>query len=317
MGTEKISRVLLFVFLMACIVLPFAVTLSAPSTFPQGQMITIQKGSGLSGVSDFLASRGAARYSLPLKVTLYLFGGGKNIKAGDYIFEKPLSTLQVAWRVVQGQHNIPLIKITIPEGTSLAQIPAIVDSKLAFFDTKDFLRLTKGKEGYLFPDTYLFPKDESTGNFIRVMEDDFNKRLEGVQDKISAFGKPLSQVVIMASILEKEARTSETRRTIAGILWKRLQIGMPLQVDSSLTYVSGKNTFQLTSDDLNNSSPYNTYKYKGLPPGPITNPGLDALLDAVTPISSQYFYFLSDKNGVMHYAVTLDEHNKNKSLYLK
>jgi UPF0755 protein len=120
----------------------------------------------------------------------------------------------------------------------------------------------------------------------------------------------------MASLVEEEARTLETRRTIAGILWKRLKLGMPLQVDAVFPYIIGKNTYELSIGDLALDSPYNTYKYAGLPPAPITNPGLDAMLAAVTPTDSPYLYYLSDRNGKMHYARTHDGHLANKAAYL-
>jgi len=120
----------------------------------------------------------------------------------------------------------------------------------------------------------------------------------------------------MASIIEAEARTTESRRIISGILWKRISLGMPLQVDSTFVYINGKNTYELTSDDLKIDSPYNTYVYKGLPPTPIGNPGLDAILAALYPKTSKYLYFLSSKSGDMYYATTFEQHKRNKELYL-
>lgn len=121
----------------------------------------------------------------------------------------------------------------------------------------------------------------------------------------------------MASLLEEEARTTETRKMVSGILWKRLSAGMPLQVDAVFPYIIGKNTFEITLKDLEFDSPYNTYKYKGLPPGPISNPGKDSILAAIYPTKSDYWFYLSDKNGLMHYAITFDEHKINKAKYLK
>jgi UPF0755 protein len=120
----------------------------------------------------------------------------------------------------------------------------------------------------------------------------------------------------MASIIEKEARTMEARQIIAGILWKRISIGMPLQVDVSFKYINGKVTEDLTLADLKIDSPYNSYLYKGLPPTPIANPGLDSIKATIKPIKTDYLYFLSDKNGGMHYAKDYAEHLHNKELYL-
>jgi UPF0755 protein len=152
---------------------------------------------------------------------------------------------------------------------------------------------------------------------VKTLSDTFQTKIASLESIIDSFGKPYSQVVIMASILEAEARKLEDRRVIAGILWKRIQMDMPLQVDAPFEYVSSKNTFTLTTADLRLDSPYNTYTRKGLPPTPIGNPGLEAIQAAVTPIESPYLYYLSDKNGVFHYAETHDGHVKNKAKYLK
>jgi len=120
----------------------------------------------------------------------------------------------------------------------------------------------------------------------------------------------------MASILEGEALTTSDRKLVAGVLWRRLEIGMPLQVDATFSYVNGKTTFELTLDDLKIDSPYNTYKYKGLPPTPINNPGLNSINAALYPTKTKYLYFLSGNDGKMHYARTFEEHKRNRQLYL-
>jgi UPF0755 protein len=146
----------------------------------------------------------------------------------------------------------------------------------------------------------------------------FNKRIVVISDEIELFKHPVNDVVRMASILEEEARTTTSRRIIAGILWKRISIGMALQVDAAFQYVNGKrDSADLTLDDLKIDSPYNTYVYRGFPPTAITNPGLDSLFSAVTPIKTSYLYYLSDKKGEMHYARTFEEHVANKNKYLR
>jgi UPF0755 protein len=149
------------------------------------------------------------------------------------------------------------------------------------------------------------------------MRENVEKKLLPLSADIAAFGKSLSDIVILASLLEEEARTTNTRRTIAGILWKRLAIGMPMQVDAAFAKVNGKNTYQLTEDDLKTDHPYNTYTRAGLPPGPITNPGIDALHAALRPVETDWLYYLSDSDGNMHYARTHDEHLRNKRLYIR
>jgi len=171
-------------------------------------------------------------------------------------------------------------------------------------------------EGFLFPDTYLFLPNAKPSDVLAVFEENFNVKIKSIDDAIRAFKKPLKDIVIMASILEAEARTTETRRIIAGILWKRLSIGMPLQVDAPFQYIIGKNTFQLTTGDLKFDSPYNTYLYKGLPPGAIGNPGLDAILATTYPQGNDYLYFLTTDDGVAIYGRNFEEHKANKARYL-
>ena len=157
----------------------------------------------------------------------------------------------------------------------------------------------------------------SAETVIAVLERNFNKKISEIESLVQMFKKPLKDVVIMASILEAEGRIMETRRIISGILWKRLSIGMPLQVDVTIHYIKNDKNTALSLDDLKIDSPYNTYIHKGLPPTPINNPGLETILAAVTPIKSKYLYFLVDKNGIMHYAITHDEHVVNKEKYLQ
>jgi UPF0755 protein len=187
------------------------------------------------------------------------------------------------------------------------------------FDSSGFILKAKAKEGYLFPDTYKFGSDVRPEKVIQVMNDTFEKKIndKDLQDAMTDFGKPLADVITMASILEGEARQMRTRQIVAGILWERIRLGMPLQVDAAFRYVNGKTTKDLTVDDLKIDSPYNTYVYKGLPPTPISNPGLDSIWAAVTPIDTDYLYFITDSEGKMHYAETFEQHQQNVARYLR
>ena len=155
---------------------------------------------------------------------------------------------------------------------------------------------------------------------ISIMRKNFDRKISQIP-QISAQGETsnnhsLKDVIIMASILELEASTTESRGTISGILWKRLDLGMPLQVDSTFFYINGKNTYELTVKDLKINSPYNTYLHTGLPPTPVDNSGTDSIMAALSPISTNYLYYLSSKDGTIHYAKTLDEHRLNIARYL-
>jgi len=199
---------------------------------------------------------------------------------------------------------------------TILQIAKILKLNFESFDEEFFLRLAKDKEGYLFPDTYQFLPNVNPIEVIAVMERTFNNKIKEFLPEIEAQGKTVHDIIVMASIIEEEARTQETRNIISGILWTRIDIGMPLQVDAVFPYIMGKNTFQLTLEDLQVDSPYNTYKYKGLPPGAISNPGISSIMASVRPVKTQYLFYLSDMNGDMHYSNNFESHKRNKAVYL-
>jgi len=238
---------------------------------------------------------------------------------GDYALYKKQSVISLAWRVTHGLLDIVPIRITIPEGTNSYEISDILSKSFPSFDKNTFLNFVQSEnlEGYLFPDTYFIMPNMTEKEMIKMMTDNFKRKIVEVESLIMKFGKSESDVIKMASIIEEEGRITETREIIAGILWKRLLVSMPLQVDSSFKYINGKTTETLTADDLKIDSPYNSYTNRGLPPTAISNPGLEAIKATINPIKTPYFYFLSDKDGNMHYAVTFDEHIANKLKYLK
>ncbi|MDQ5969412.1 MAG: Endolytic murein transglycosylase, partial [Patescibacteria group bacterium] len=235
--------------------------------------------------------------------------------AGDYLLTEKEGTFSLARRLVNGKFGIDTIKITIPEGWNIFQIAEYLEKNLVLFNKKQFLELAKSKEGYLFPDTYFVSGAINPAEVIKMLQDNYIKKITSLEKEILASGRTEKEIITMASILEGEALPKD-RNTVAGILWRRLEIGMPLQVDSTFSYINGKNTYELTLDDLKIDSLYNTYKYKGLPPGPINNPGIEAIKSALNPIKTKYLYFLTEKDGTIHYAKTFEEHKKNKELYL-
>lgn len=302
---------------LAVFALVYISLLSAPFSFREGTLVSVESGKSAGEIGALLAEKRIIR-SGGLLATLLSFGGGDEmVKAGDYYFDSRDSLPTVLWRLTRGRFGFKPFSITLPEGSNIFEIAAILENKLKNFDSGRFINLAEEKEGYLFPDTYQFPPGADERDVVLVMERNFKEKVATLAKEIQAYGKPLSEVIIMASILEEEAHDFETRRMIAGILWRRLQIGMPLQVDAAFQYVNGKNTFQLTSKDLDIDSPYNTYKNKGLPKGPISNPGFDAIKAAVAPKKSNYLFYLSDLVGNTYYAADFDTHVANKFKYLK
>lgn len=290
---------------------------SPPSTFSDSVIVTIKSGDTLNSVAKDLKTKRLIRSTTMLRGVVMLSAGEQKIAAGDYYFAKPVSTRTIASRFMTGDFGLSAIRVTIPEGLSMSQIGALLSPKFGQFSESDFMKFSPVKEGRLFPDTYFFMPNVKAEKVIEVLQKNFEEKIKAVESEILAFGKSEDDVVIMASILEEEGQTPEDWRVISGILWKRIKIGMPLQVDASLGYVTGRSSSELTKDDLKITSAYNTYVHKGLPPTPISNPGLETIVAAITPIETPYFYYLSDKDGVIHYAATFADHIKNREKYLK
>jgi UPF0755 protein len=291
--------------------------LQPPVVFPIDTVYTIESGSGLNFVASDLASKNIIKSTFLFKIFSVIQGGTKAILAGDYVLDSKESVYSLSKRMTSADYHLQQVKITIPEGYNIYEIAKIVSEKLPKINENNFIADTKNLEGYLFPDTYMFEINVKSESLIKSMQDNFNEKIKGLDKQIILFKKSQSDIIKMASIVEEEARTTETRKIIAGILWKRFDLGMPLQVDSSFKYINGKGTKDLTLADLKIDSPYNSYLYKGLPPTPIANPGLDSITATITPTKTDYLYFLNDKEGVMHYAKTFNEHLQNKKLYLE
>jgi UPF0755 protein len=288
-----------------------------PSTLKSDTIAHVESGKGTYATAAALKDAGIIRSEFVFHVFVKVFGGERSLKAGDYLIDEPINVISLARRMVNGEYGFVARKVTFPEGTSVHEMADILSRELISFDKQAFITEASSQEGYLFPDTYLFMPTATSGEVIAKMLVTFEERLKEINQSIAAFNKPLKDVVTMASILEEEGNDEKSRRIISGILWKRITMGMPLQVDAPFVYLIDKGSAELTKTDLKLDSPYNTYKYKGLPQGPITNPGLDAILAAVTPERSPYLYFLTDNDGVMHYSKTYEEHLALQKKYLK
>ena len=289
---------------------------SAPRAFPVGSVVSIEEGATLMQVSDQFKEQGVIRSRVLLSVLVRLLGSERGVIAGDYFFSKRRSPLAIAQRISHGDYGLEPIRVTIPEGATSFEIATLFADQFTTFDADEFIRRAQPKEGRLFPDTYFFLSNVREAEVVRVLEANFEKKIATLTDELALFGHSLDEVVIMASILEKEAWKYDDRRRIAGVLWNRLNIGMPLQVDAAFLYINGKNTYTLTKEDLKDESPYNTYVHKGLPIGAIANPSLEALQAAITPVETDYLFYLADRSGNTYYAETFEGHKRNRVLYL-
>jgi UPF0755 protein len=244
-------------------------------------------------------------------------GSERRVSEGEYYFKSPASSLEVAFRISGRQFGIDRTKVTFPEGFTAKQMSDRLGATFPDFDTTLFLTLAKESEGYLFPDTYSFFPSITPDVAVALLKRNFTNQLAPLEGSIRMSGRKQSDIIIMASIIEKEAATPEEMPIISGILWKRLDEGKPLQVDAPFLYTLGKASSELTRKDLASNSPYNTYRNKGLPPTPIANPGLDAIRAAITPVDSPYYFYLHGRDGVIRYAITYREHQQNIAKYLK
>jgi UPF0755 protein len=294
----------------------YAFFVRSPSAFPEGELIEIPEGASLSEIATLLKEERVIRSAFLLQLAVFVQGYEREIQFGDYVFDKPHSVFSVARALGIGTHGLDPIRVRVHEGATVEGIATLFAARFERFDTERFLLEASELEGYLYPDTYFFLPNADDELILRTLKQNFGTRLVAISSQIAVFGESLEDVVTMASILEREAQNLEDRRTIAGVLWKRLEIGMPLQVDAAFLYTLGKATFELTGKDLESDDPYNTYVYKGLPPGPIGSPTLESILAAVTPIKSDYLYYLADKDLVTHYSETYEEHLEKKREYL-
>lgn len=277
------------------LILIYCFFFSAPGNFPTNTPINIKDGSSLRSISLFLKDNNAIHSRVVFETLVIVYGGDKYLISGDYLFENKLGVFEVARRLSKGERHLAPIKVTIPEGFNISDISKIFVSKLSNFDEGKFLLEAKDKEGYLFPDTYFFLTTDNEEDVLHSMSDNFEKKIFSLKPTISSSSKTEKDIIIMASIIEGESKGDIDREYISGILWKRIALGIPLQVDADLS----------------------TYKMRGLPKNPISNPGMKAIEAAIYPKSSSYLYYLHDKDRNIHYARTFQEHLLNKQKYLE
>ncbi|QQG37622.1 MAG: endolytic transglycosylase MltG [Candidatus Kaiserbacteria bacterium] len=293
----------------------YAALIRPPEDFPTGLLVTIEQGASLSDAAATLEAMRVVRSATALKLLMKVTGAEGKVHAGDYLFKQPRSLFSIARAVSLGAYGLEPERFRVVEGAMTKEM-ADLFSHLQRFDEERFLRNAQPLEGFLFPDTYFFLPNATDELILQTMRQNFDARTAEIQPLIDASGRSLEDLVIMASLVEREARNSEDRRRIAGVLWNRIDRGMLLQVDAAFLYTLGKGSFDLTVADLADDDPYNTYKRKGLPPTAIGSPSLDSLRAAADPIKSNYLFYLADRNGVTYYSKTYEEHLRKKRLYL-
>ena len=290
---------------------------TGPGPLHAAQTVVIPPHTGIAGISDLLAEEGVIRHPLTFKVAAELTGRGGALKAGEYEFPAEASAIQVLDAIAAGK--TAKHRLTIREGLTSAEIVALVrDAPLLSGDTGP-----TPPEGAMLPETYIYSRGDTRESLVERMKQAMQETLTAVwaERRSDLLLTSPEEALTLASLVEKEASRNEERAHIAAVFLNRLRLGMRLQSDPTVRFVLGGNGAtkfdgQLSHADLDVNSPYNTYTAKGLPPGPICNPGKAALQDAVRPERSDDLYFVADGSGGHVFAKTLAEHNRNVATYL-
>ncbi|HBP51479.1 MAG: Aminodeoxychorismate lyase [Candidatus Shapirobacteria bacterium GW2011_GWE1_38_10] len=306
------KKILLLIplFLFLSLALFCYLSLKAPSSDTTKKIFVINQGEGLLTIASRLEKFHFINNRYVFVIYSRVFGLSQKIQAGTFYLTSSETLPNLIQKLIKGGSTDYWFKI-IP-GTRIEQ----------FSPDDDFTLVSKGLEGQLFPDSYLIPQNYSHSQILALIENNFREKLAEASIGFTTKLTP-TQTLILASILEREAKTLSDKKIIAGILMNRLGVGMPLQIDATVQYAKDSLTHPakywqpISKSDLSIVSPYNTYKNRGLPPSPICNPGFDSLYAAYHPTDSEYVYYLNDSSGQIHYAKNLTEHNANVAKYLR
>lgn len=295
----------------------------------QGKIsFVISKGAGISEIGEQLKLQGLIKDETSFKILIYFLGISKKIQAGTFSLSPSMGAKEIAVTLTKGTNDQ---WVTIVEGLRQEQIGQLLVKEGFPIDQNTWVKIIKDGqlEGKLFPDSYLFPNKADIGTILKIINKNFEKKvLLNLNSQMKSSDLSLEQIITLASLLEREVRNDNDRKTVAGILLKRLENDWPLQIDATVQYaLSSQNTLRntqnfdwwsknLSATDLKIKSSYNTYVYKGLPPGPICNPGLSSIQAILNPQESEYWFYLSDPNGITHFAKTSEEHAQNIQKYL-
>lgn len=316
---NRFLNLLLFLFLSSFLVLILSaawILIPVQKEEPIEKVIEIPYGYNSTEIRQLLEKEGLIRphnYAFPLVTKILKIDA--RLQSGEYRLSTSQNLVQIIDRLVKGK--VLFYRITIPEGFQSKQIARLLEER-RIVDYDAFLKMVKENtdyhEGYLFPDTYEFPKNFGAENVLKTMKKNFEGVVYKQVDPNQIFSADLSfaQVIILASIIEKEAQGAEDKPKIASVFYNRLLKGMFLQSCATVQYLLDKPQERLTEQDLTIESPFNTYLYPGLPPEPICNPGLESILAAVYPAEEDYLYFVLGKDGKHIFSKTYQEHLENK-----
>lgn len=265
-------------------------------------LFRVEKGDGSKEIAHNLQNQGLIWWAPLFRLYSLIDGASGKLQAGTYQVSPSMGTVSFVKKIRKGE--VAFIKITIPEGFTAKKIQERIKAAtgLEVLDLKEY-------EGYLFPDTYLATYDSTAEEIVQMMLDNFDKKTAGLEIT--------EDIITMASLIEKEVITKEDKGIVSGVFWKRIEYGRPLESCATIAYIKGADQWRYSFEDTRIESPYNTYLNLGLPPGPISNPGLESISAAIYPEDSPYWYWLSTPEGKTIFSKTLDEHNIAKVKYLK
>lgn len=306
---------LCFVVISVCgVMLIFSSQLNKPDTdFKPGTQVTVLEGMSIKEITELLERENIVKSALYLYFVFKHSYTNASVKAGTYTFNDALSAERVADFLTHGAEPAPHVSITLPEGFRARDLKVYAPKQFQTIpdETLDTL------DGQLFPDTYFFNNSDTDEYILERLKKAQQEKLAAYASEIRASGFSEEEIIILASIIEREAGDRESKHLVSGVLHNRLAADIPLQVDAVFHYVLGKTSAELTEEDLRTDAPYNTYRNKGLPPYAISNPGIEAIEAALRPTDTPYLYYLTGSNGDFYYAIDFETHKKNKTLYLK
>lgn len=327
----KKNLLILIIFVLISVFVWYEIYLPKDSRSKTNKIFSIEKGQSLFQIAENLEKEKLIKDRFSFDFYVILKDKQGNLQAGEYELNPSMNIPQIIKKFVLG--DTFKIKLTFPEGLTQVQINELLQSsnliKKDIFALKvgdfkeefDFLSKIPDEtslEGFLFPDTYFFEPETGEKELVEIFLKNFDKKFNlDLKEKIKEEKKTTFEIITMASLIEKEVKTLEDKKLVSGILWKRLKNRIPLQVDATISYITGKKTTEVSIEETKIDSPYNTYKYLGLPKGSICNPGLESILAAIYPEDSGYWYYLSTNEGKTIFSKTLEEHNFVKSKYLK
>jgi len=291
----------------------------------------VEKGKSARSIARDLTEEKIIKKKWPFILAYKLFFHNETLKAGEYVFNLPVSVKDVLSTLADGK--MALHPITVPEGLTIRETAGLLES-LLLLNAEDFIKASactesifsfdkkaRNLEGYLYPETYYFPRNITAKETVSAMVDQFNRVFsEEWKTRANEIGMTVREIVILASLIEKETSLSEEKSSISAVFHNRLKKGMKLDCDPTIIYaLKQENRFKgnLRKKDLKLDNPYNTYLYSGLPPGPIANPGKDSLRAALYPCDNNYLYFVSKNDGSHHFSRSFKEHQRAVNKYQK